>query len=305
MGIGIVELVLLAMLPVGVVVTALVVLGAGAGRRVPSSRESRLVAITRAVGLLVGIAAAALVLQAGSYFSGPMLAPAAVGLGLLAGVAVGETLVRPRRAPGPRAASLRPRRVRDYAPRRLGPAVALQVVALAALLVLTTLTASRDTYTGTVRALSCSDAGVSSSRTPYPGSFYSGPLALALLAVLLVAALAARQVVARPRGVGPAGDTGADDALRTRSLGVVVAATGIAVAAPYCGIALTAGIALHGLGSGDPGCAPAWTGPVGLVVGWSVVPAAVLLLACLVSLLGDRARLPQPGFPPPPEQVRT
>ncbi|KQT90919.1 hypothetical protein ASG49_14495 [Marmoricola sp. Leaf446] len=297
MGIGLLELLVLLLLPTLLVVAVAAVVVVTRGRRVPGTRESRLVALTRWGGLLAGLVVASRVVQSGAYFSGAMLAPAAAGLGLLVGVAAGETLVRPRRPAGPRAASLRPRRVRDYAPRHLGPAVAVQTLLLVALLALTTLTASTDPYTDTVRALTCTGPGVSSSRTPYPGSFYSGPLALALLAVLAVAALAARQVVHRPRGRGPAED---DDALRRRSLGVVVAATGIAVAASYGGIALSAGIALHGLGGATPGCAPAWMQPVGLVIGWSVLPSLVLLLACVVSLVGDRARLPVAAYPPGP-----
>ena len=295
--VGLLELlVLLTLVVLGVL---LVVRVASGGRRVPSSRETRLVALTRAGGLLVGVAAAAVLLHGGSYGSGVMLAPAAAGLCLLLAVALGETVVRPRRVGGARSASLRPRRVRDYLPRALSLAVGAQLVVTAAVLVLTTLTASRDDDTGTVRAISCSAGGYGSSRTPYPGSFYSGPLALALLAVLAVAAVAAVQVVRRPRGLGP---TDADDALRRRSLGVVVAATGFAVSAPYAGIAVTAGIALQGLAGGPHSCAAGWMRPVGIVLTLSALAAAVMVVTCLVQLVVGRAQVPAPAYPPAPQR---
>lgn len=296
--VGLVELAALLALVVGAAVVLALVLRTG-GRRVPSTRESRWVAATRLAGLVAGLVAAGQVWQRGSYGTGPMLAPAALGLCVLVAVALGETVVRPRRGPGSRTASLRPRRVRDYAPRPLAWAVATQVVVTAAVLTLTTLTASRDAYTASVRALACTSAQGGSSRAPYPGSYYSGPLAVALVLVLLVAALAARQVVLRPRGLGA---TDADDALRRRSLTVVLAATGLATSAPYLGIGLTAGLALQQLGADGVDCAAAWTGPVGLVVTLSLVPAAALLLVCATLLVAGRPRTPAPAYPPAPAQ---
>lgn len=286
-GIGSIELLVLLLLVMLAAVALVKVVGAG--RRVPPSPESRLVGATRTAGLVLGAGLGWWLLGQGSYFSGPMLVPAAIGLGLLVGVALGETVVRPRRGTSPRSASLRPRRIRDYLPPVLTGAIAVQLVVLVALLALTTLTADRDPYTDTVRALACSAGGAGAVHTPYPGSFYSIPLAVAVVLVLGVAALAARQVVRRPRGAGP---VEADDALRRRSAGVVVAATGFALAAPYVGIAVTAGLALQGLGDATPSCAAGWTGPVGVAVSLSTLPAAALVVCCVVLLLAGRAHLP-------------
>jgi hypothetical protein len=98
-----------------------------------------------------------------------------------------------------------------------------------------------------------------------------------------MAVLAARQVVRRPRGM--AGTDVGDDALRRRSIGVVVAATGIAVCAPYVGVALTAGGALQGLAEQQTPCSTAWKGPVGVALDVAGFAALVVGVWCVVRLL--------------------
>jgi len=294
-GIGLIEVLALLLVVVGLVG---LLLRASSGRRplqVATAREWRLVQATRIAGLVVGVAAAVLVTQVLAYGGGAMLAPAVLGLCVLLATAVGETVVRPAPAPGPRSASLTPRRVRDYLPPVLTPVVAVMLALTAATLVLTTVTASLDEGTGTMRALSCSDATSGASRSPYPGSYYSLPLTLTLLVVLAVAVVAALQVVRRPRGM--AGTDHGDDALRRRSLGVIVAATGLAVCAPLAGIALLGGSALVQLPQQST-CAPSWMGWTGtalLVLG----PAAlVVTCACLLRLLsGTPDRAPETESP--------
>lgn len=282
-GIGLIEiaLVLLVLLGLGWLVAR--VASQPAGTPVEPQVESRRILLTRTGGLVVGALAAWWTAERGSLGTGVMLAPAVFGLCVLVAMAVGETVVRPARTPGPRTASLRPRRLLDYAPRRLLALVGTQLVAVVALLTLTTVTAGRDEYSGEARSLVCTGATVSQAAGPYPGSFYSVPLAALLLVVLAVAALSSRQVLRRPRGNG---EPGSDDVLRRRSLGVVVAALGVALAAPYVGLALSAGSALGNLGTGEPSCAATWMRPVGIALSLSALPALVLALACLVVLLG-------------------
>jgi hypothetical protein len=221
-----------------------------------------------------------------------MLALAAFGGCVLLGTAVGETVVRPRRDPGVRSASLTPRRVRDYLPPTAAP-VAAMVVATGGLLVLTTLTG--DGGPGLERGLGCVAGGVSGMHTPYPGSYYSLPLAAALAIVLGIATLAARQVVRRPRGMAP--DSSDDDLLRRSSLDVIVAATGCAVSAPLFGICLVAGGAMRSLATAQPSCAPGWYGPVGAaLLVFSLVPL-VVTLACLVRLLLPSRTAPRVRVP--------
>lgn len=277
--------------PVGVVLLVLVLVGLTAraarrGRTGDVSVEWRMVRLTRVGGLVAGAISWWIVLERGSYGTGAMLAPGAFGLCVLVAVALGETVVRPPRSSGLRSASLATRRVRDYLPPIASRVVGALALFMASTLLLTTLTASRDEYTGSMRALECSAADFGHTRTPYAGSYYSAPLALVLLTVLIVAGLAARQVVRRPRGMSTT-DEG-DDVLRCRSLDVVVAAAGIAVSAPLLGIALTTSSALRGLASAEPSCAPPWAGVVGLAE-LLVAPIALVVIGwCLLTLLLPR-----------------
>ena len=176
--------------------------------------------------------------------SGRCLRPAAFGLCVLLATALGETVVRPT---PPRGSPL------GLAVHRAGCAttahgsppglVAAMLVVSVATMLFTTLTASYDEGTdGYGRQVSCSTTDLASSRGPYPGSYYTLPLAMVLLVVLLVAGVAARQVVQRPRGMAQSDLD--DDALRRRSLDVIVSATGLAVSAPLVGVALFAGSGL-------------------------------------------------------------
>ena len=247
-------------------------------------QEWRRVRLTRVGGILAGVVAAVLTWRLDSFGRGPMLAPAVFGLLVVLGVGLGETVVRPRQSTGVRSASMTPRRVGAYLPRTSTALAATMLTMTTVLLTFTTVTAGRDDYSRAMRALTCDNARVGSSRTPYPGSYYSVPLALLLVVVLVVAALAARQAIVRPRGL--ATDDSGDDALRRRSLEVIVSAVGIAVSAPYVGLALTAGGALQGLGDSRPSCAPPWMQPVGTVVSLSALVAVVVVMVCLARLLG-------------------
>lgn len=203
--------------------------GAGA-----ASRESGRVLAARLAGLTLGVAAAVAAGHAWSLGRGAMLGPVLLGTGLLLGIAAGETLARPARVAGPRTADLTPRKVRSYAPRGQGAAVVAVLVLMVAVLVVTTATASADDLGRPGRSLTRTcGMGVSSSRSPYPGSFYSGPLALGLVVALGLGAVAARQAVLRPRGLGAE-----EDALRAQSVRAVVAGAGVVVCATFIGVAV-------------------------------------------------------------------
>jgi hypothetical protein len=280
-----------------VLVVLAVALGMKARRRaeaaVQPTPEWHRVRLARVGGVLVGIVAAVATWRVDSFGRGTVLAPAVFGLCVVVGVGLGETVVRPRRAAGTRSASLTPRRLGAYVSRTPVVLAATVVAMTTVLLTFTTLTASRDDSTHTMRELSCDSPSVGASYGPYPGSYYAAPLAVLLLVVLGVAGLAARQVVVRPRGLGS--DDAGDDALRRRSLDVVVDAIGIAVSTPYVGLALTAGGALMGLGDSRPSCAPAWMQPVGTVVSLSALVAVAVLVVCLTRLLGGAPQLARPA----------
>jgi hypothetical protein len=240
----------------------------------------------RWAGLGLGVVVAAMTTATASFGLhnlGAMLSPTVFGLCVIAGVIVGELRAIPRRT-GVRTAALRTRTVGDYLPRRLSGVVATSALGLGALLVTTTLMGSADDQGRAGRFLfrQCSpERSVASG--PWPGSFYSVPLAIAVMVGLLGAAVALRTVVLRPRSGANADLVAVDDVLRRRSAEAVVAATGVMVAASLSGVAFVAGISLHRIV-----CAPAsWTI---LGVALLAVGALMLLLAswCLALLLAGR-----------------
>lgn len=245
------------------------------GRSVRVRREWRLVQVTRVAGVVAGV------VLADAVGSEPLWAPV-FGLVVVATVALGETVVRPRRPPGARVASLGARRVGDYLPRRLGLGVLALVVALAAVSVTSLLVLRPGRRPGAVVVRGCSTDAFSYD-VPV---FVTPALVLTVLATLALAVVAARQVVVRPRGM--AEDVVDDDALRRRSLTVVVAAVGLGTAPVLNGSVVTL---LDALESGAD-CGEGW-GP-GLEVLGTVVVVWCLgsTLYYLLELLVGRAARP-------------
>lgn len=224
----------------------------------------------RALGLALGLIAGVLMLSDGGLGRGPMLAAPIFGLWVLMGVIVGELLIP---APGGpiRRATLEVRRIRDYLPRGLTTVVTATTALLGGILVATTLAGSADDQGRAGRSLARECTAIMGEATgPWPGSYYSVPLALAVGVGLLGAALASRVIVRRPRR---GEDRAVDDEARRRAVSAVVAASGILVAVPLIGVSLTAAGALLRVS-----CRPEW---------WSTLAWSLLVLAvALVILLG-------------------
>lgn len=237
--------------------------------RVDPRREWRWVRVTWAAAAVLGAGAAWLVNTGLDAGRGTMLVPTVLGLFVVAGVGLGETVVRPHRPRGARTASLAVRRVTDYLPRTLTLAVAAITVLHLVTLAFTTATASADDMGRAGRQIAAQCDSLVVTVGPYPGSFYSVPLALMLIAVGLAATAAATSVVRRPRGFAP--DEVGDDVLRHRSTSRVLAAAGTAVAATHVGIAFFAGTALLRMDCQSP-----WMEPAGWLLVASV-PFALLL----------------------------
>lgn len=278
----------------------------GAGLTEPGAvHEPALVRVERShlawrrAGLAAGVGLAVLVVWAVPRWVGHdcgrslLLVPALVGLGAVVGALVGEQRVRPPSS-STRNAGLVRRRPGDYLPRRLTWAVALTTVALGGLLVMTTHLGSADTSTGRAGGsltLRCLARGVEvvSSGGPWLGRYYSLPLAVALLVVLVTTAVGARSAVLRPRVSADAGDRGtveADERLRRRTAEALVAGFGLAVAATLLLAAPAAALVMGNAAGGSayvegrllPSCTPEWWGPAR----WALVAATPVALAVLV-----------------------
>lgn len=231
-----------------------------------------------------GVAAAWLVSSTLDLGRGTMLVPAVLGLFMVAGVGLAETIVRPPRPEGLRTASLGSRRVQHYLPVSLTVVVAGVTTLHLATLAVTTATASADDRGRAGRQVAAQCGQVGNAAGPYPGSFYSALLALLLLVIALATVAALTAVVRRPRGFAP--DDVADDVLRQRSATRIVAAAGAAVAASHAGIAFFAGTALLRLD-----CQRPWMDPAGWLLVASV-PAALLLLGWFLGRIITPGALP-------------
>ena len=255
--------------PLLLTVIALAALSVTRGR-VHTRREWTWVRVTWTAAVALGGVVSWVVDSSLDLGRGTMLVPAVLGVFVVAGVGLGETVVRPRRPAGPRTASLAPRRVSEYLPRALARAVGGITALHLSTLALTTATASADDMGRAGRQVAAGCGNTASAAGPYPGSFYSVPLFLLLLVIALVTAAALTAVIRRPRGFAP--DDVGDDVLRRRSTTRVVAAAGAAVAASHVGIAFFAGTALHRMA-----CRGAWMDPAGWML-LASVPVALLLL---------------------------
>jgi len=252
--------------------------------RVGAAREWNWVRAVWAASLIAGVVAAWLVNSALDLGRGTMLVPAVLGLFVVTGVGLGETVVRPPRPAGVRTASLDSRRVRAYLPSTLTVAVVAVSAVHAATLALTTTTASTDDMGRAGRQVAAQCGNVGNAAGPYPGSFYSVPLALLLLVITLATLAALTAVVRRPRGFAP--DDVADDVLRRRSATRILAAAGAAVAASHAGVAFFAGTALLRMD-----CQRAWMDPAGWLLVASV-PTALVLLGWFLARIVTPGALP-------------
>ncbi|GAA4913071.1 hypothetical protein [Nesterenkonia rhizosphaerae] len=279
----------------GPLLLTLIALGARSATRghLNTSHEWRWVRATWGAAVLIGAVAAWLVSASLDLGRGTMLIPAILGLFVVVGVGLGETVVRPQRPTGARTASLTPRRVSDYLPNTLTIAVGATSVLHLATLSLTTVTASADDMGRDGRRIAAQCGDTASAAGSYPGTFYSIPLVLLLLVVAVAAAAALSAVVRRPRGFAP--DEVSDDVLRRRSAARVVAATGAAVAASHMGIAFFAGTALLNMT-----CQHAWMDPVGWILIASI-PVALVLLGWFMVRIVVPAPLPSPSSAQPVE----
>jgi hypothetical protein len=210
---------------------------------------------------------------------------------VLVGVLVGEALVRPP-AGAVRTAALEIRRIRDYLPRDLTILVAPTIGLLMVVLAATTAAGSPDDLGRPGRALviRCS-ADLASRRGPWPGAYYSLPLALVVFVGVLAAGGTLWRIARRPRAGGEPVEVATDDGQRRQAATAVVGAVGVLVAAPLSGVCAIAAAALL-----REDCGPAWWRTASMALDTTGFMMVIVIAECLWAVLA-------PTLVPRPERA--
>ncbi|MFD2082528.1 hypothetical protein SAMN05421678_10226 [Actinopolymorpha cephalotaxi] len=240
------------------------------------ARLRRSTLVGRLLALVAGATAAVVTASTGGLGRGFALAPAAFAAVLIVGVLAADLAARDdARTPG--TAGLEVRRVRDLLAPGLVRLAATVGVVLAVFLGWAGVVAVPDDLGRAGRALTynCVEGCDFGTLSPWPGSYYSVPMAAALLGVLLLAGIAVGVTVRRPRNGASPEIVAVDDVVRRRSVESALAAVGVAFTGSLAGTALLSGVRLAGLGPDR--------GPVALqVAGWVLLLAGLAALVCLV-----------------------
>lgn len=187
------------------------------------------------IGVVVAIAVAVtLPLGQGLPLLGPIIA-----LCWLVGIAISNTIIRPRLQSDSRVANLQPRLLRDYVPPVVGSAALVASLVQLGTIAFTTISAGADDLGRPGRMLTRSiengEFAASSSRGPYPGWYYTGWLLVVLVLILVVAGWAMLAVIRRGDGFGV--DNATDELLRGKSMTTIVATIGFAMMSSHLTIA--------------------------------------------------------------------
>jgi hypothetical protein len=260
----------------------------------------------RIAGVLAGIGVAGALTFTGvlDLGRGPLLAPSAFGVMLLAAVCVGQ-VVEKRPMTLQRTATLDTRRPADVVPRTLSTIVGLGLALYAGVLAIGLALGKTDDLgrVGRVIAATCRTAAdgsvMSSTQGPWPGSYYVWPLAALLLGGLLLSALTLLAIVHRPR---PSAESAAIDAVLRRLAGrqvvLAIAVLGFGSLAPIAGVMSSQLLELD--------CAPSSYGPLGIALAVISALAVGIGAWCLGGLLvGPRLTVDDlpPASPADPTSV--
>lgn len=248
----------------------------------------------RVGGLLLGAAAAALVLVLGQRVDAlgrvTALAPAALGAGVLLGSIVGELTARPSVGIR-RSAVVETRTLRSILPRGRAVVLAVSTTLLVGALGIGAAWGSADDLGRAGRAFSrlCTVVDpvngpvmMGSSHGPWPGSFYAQPLAVALGVLAVLVAVALRVIVARPRP--DLESRGLDTLLRRWSAGNVLTAATVTVLGILGPVAI---LLATGLSGGPCGATVLET-----IVRWSAAVVGPLAAGAAVGLVAGLVLTP-------------
>lgn len=235
------------------------------------ARAWRLAALALAVVACVAIP----MLGLGGTDTAPAVVPAVAGILVVVLIGLGEASFR-RPMTVTRSADLRPRRLGDLVPRGWLITASGALLALTGALVVGTLYGSADDLGRAGRAISVVCDGVTHTRTPWPGSHYALPIALATAVSVLVAAATCVVVARRP---SPAAESvGLDAELRRWSIaGVLQSLTLVAC------VTLTPVLVLMAIGARASDCAP---GGYGLLAELSLVGSVAATAVGVVAFAG-------------------
>lgn len=305
---GIAAALLVPLLPLVLLLAA----GAALARRqaaieVPAGEQPDLTAAVRhtrawrLTGAGLGAAATLTLLGAGDAALGRVLtiAPMALGAGVLVGVSIGELSIR-RRSADRRSADLHPRTIGQFLSTQSRSRLARSAIGASAILAVGTVLGSTDDMgrRGRMLTRTCTAvvqgqaATLSGSRGPWPGSFYTIPVGIALVVAMLLALFVARTVAVRARP--SIADAALDDRVRAASLEVVESSASAMLRLTAAPLAFAMTLVLSGSGE----CRTAWDAPLGWVLAgaavWFAATGVFLLVRCL---LGPRVRIVGPSAP--------
>ncbi len=299
-----ISLSLLFFLPLIVGVVMLIAAGIAAVRRSRSmtfdeERYPGLAALrrvtlrTRYLGIAASVAVFFVVGSLGRYGWGLFVAPAAAGAVVIAAILFGQQLTYTRaRTAG--TAGIEHRQVRDYLPARTTTIAGAVLIILAVVGAWTTLVATPDevgldrTFTHACVVQLWDQQGdheqtVVGTSSPFPGSYYTIGMAVAVLAVLMLAWVGLVATTRRPRNGADPELVRVDDALRRQTAEGIVAAFGLVVATSLAGLSYTAAVAV-----GNQACTTAYgLGSWGLAIVAFVALAVSLRFAVIVLVPGD------------------
>ncbi|UFU07431.1 hypothetical protein [Ruania halotolerans] len=240
-------------------------------------RVRAVIVLARVVAAVLAVRVVMDVSELGLYGQGLSLAPFVVAIVWVLGGIAAEMVTRSALRDG--GAALEVRSLERYLPRRSAFLLGFSIVLLVATAVITTVVAGAD---GRSLAYACGPDCMS-TRTPWPGAFYTAPLAVAFMILLVLVAINVHLAVTRPRGNLAEVDLAADDDTRSAAVAAALAVVALAIAAT------AAGLVMFGLlpPSFDPDAPPLIR--LALVAGIAaVVLAAVSAAGLLVTALTPR-----------------
>lgn len=215
------------------------------------------------------------VLGLGGGDTASAVAPAFAGTLIVAVICLGEATFRRPMTPT-RSAALQPRSVRGLTPRGWLLLATGALAALAATLTVGWMTGSPDDLGKAGRALTVVCDGVTHSRTPWPGSHYGAPIALAT-AVSVALAVATCTVIAR-RPSPAAESAELDTGLRRWSIAAVLQALTLGAC-----LTLVPVLLIMTMGARSADCAP---GGYGLLATISLIGAGLAAVVGTLALIG-------------------